>query len=304
MEIRSTTDAPPDTGADTIVVGVFEDERIAHDTEDGALGALVESGEAKARFRHLAHTHAAGRRWILVGLGRARRLDPERARDRRGGGARPRPRARRAVAVLGAAAQRLRPPRRRARGGHAAGGATPTRRGRREGPTRRRPDALVVSAHHDVARGGGRRRAPAPRPPTRARDLGNAPRQRDVARARSPRGRASSPTGVDGRGDGAGGDRGGRAWARSPPSPGARTPSRGSSRSRYEPADVAGPPLGLVGKAVTFDTGGYSIKAAARMHEMKFDMCGGAAVLEATARGRRGSACPRGSSPWSARRRT
>ena len=50
----------------------------------------------------------------------------------------------------------------------------------------------------------------------------------------------------------------------------------------YEPDDVAGPPLGLVGKAVTFDTGGYSIKAAARMHEMKFDMCGGAAVLEAT----------------------
>ena len=34
---------------------------------------------------------------------------------------------------------------------------------------------------------------------------------------------------------------------------------------------------------MTFDTGGYSIKAAARMHEMKFDMCGGAAVLEATA---------------------
>jgi len=33
---------------------------------------------------------------------------------------------------------------------------------------------------------------------------------------------------------------------------------------------------------VTFDSGGYSIKPAARMHEMKFDMCGGAAVLEAT----------------------
>jgi len=50
----------------------------------------------------------------------------------------------------------------------------------------------------------------------------------------------------------------------------------------YEPGDVAGPPLGIVGKAVTFDTGGYSIKAAARMHEMKFDMSGGAAVIEAT----------------------
>ena len=42
-------------------------------------------------------------------------------------------------------------------------------------------------------------------------------------------------------------------------------------------------PLGLVGKAVTFDSGGISIKPAARMHEMKMDMSGGAAVIEATA---------------------
>lgn len=39
--------------------------------------------------------------------------------------------------------------------------------------------------------------------------------------------------------------------------------------------------LGLVGKSVTFDTGGISIKPAASMHEMKMDMSGGAAVLEA-----------------------
>jgi leucyl aminopeptidase len=42
-----------------------------------------------------------------------------------------------------------------------------------------------------------------------------------------------------------------------------------------------GPHLGYVGKAVTFDTGGISIKPAAKMQEMKFDMSGGAAVLEA-----------------------
>jgi leucyl aminopeptidase len=41
-----------------------------------------------------------------------------------------------------------------------------------------------------------------------------------------------------------------------------------------------GPHLAFVGKAVTFDTGGISIKPAAKMHEMKFDMSGGAAVLE------------------------
>jgi leucyl aminopeptidase len=39
--------------------------------------------------------------------------------------------------------------------------------------------------------------------------------------------------------------------------------------------------LGLVGKAVTFDSGGISIKPGAKMAEMKFDMSGGAAVLEA-----------------------
>ena len=42
-----------------------------------------------------------------------------------------------------------------------------------------------------------------------------------------------------------------------------------------------GPLLGLVGKGVTFDTGGISIKPAASMHEMKMDMSGAAAVIEA-----------------------
>ena len=41
--------------------------------------------------------------------------------------------------------------------------------------------------------------------------------------------------------------------------------------------------LTLVGKAVTFDSGGISIKPSAHMHEMKMDMSGGAAVLEAVA---------------------
>ena len=44
---------------------------------------------------------------------------------------------------------------------------------------------------------------------------------------------------------------------------------------------AGGETLGLVGKAVTFDTGGISIKPASKMEEMKMDMSGGAAVLEA-----------------------
>ena len=39
--------------------------------------------------------------------------------------------------------------------------------------------------------------------------------------------------------------------------------------------------LAMVGKGVTFDTGGISIKPGAGMHEMKWDMCGAAAVLGA-----------------------
>jgi leucyl aminopeptidase len=45
----------------------------------------------------------------------------------------------------------------------------------------------------------------------------------------------------------------------------------------------SGPTLGLVGKGVTFDSGGISIKPSAGMELMKKDMSGGAAVLEATA---------------------
>ncbi len=51
---------------------------------------------------------------------------------------------------------------------------------------------------------------------------------------------------------------------------------------RYEPAEAAdGVTLGLVGKAITFDTGGISIKPADGMEKMKYDMAGGAAMLGA-----------------------
>jgi leucyl aminopeptidase len=45
----------------------------------------------------------------------------------------------------------------------------------------------------------------------------------------------------------------------------------------------SGPTLGFVGKGVTFDTGGISLKPGAGMQEMKMDMSGAAAVLEAVA---------------------
>ncbi len=61
--------------------------------------------------------------------------------------------------------------------------------------------------------------------------------------------------------------------------------SRGSSEPAYlihlayKPAKKARRKICLVGKGLTFDSGGISIKPSAKMDEMKYDMSGGAAVL-------------------------
>ena len=53
---------------------------------------------------------------------------------------------------------------------------------------------------------------------------------------------------------------------------------------RHEPKKAAkSPVLGLIGKGITFDTGGISIKPAENMDKMKDDMSGGAAVISAMA---------------------
>ena len=65
--------------------------------------------------------------------------------------------------------------------------------------------------------------------------------------------------------------------------------SRGSSEPAYlihliyKPAKKARRKVCLVGKGLTFDSGGISIKPSAKMDEMKYDMSGGAAVLGAFA---------------------
>lgn len=48
---------------------------------------------------------------------------------------------------------------------------------------------------------------------------------------------------------------------------------------KYQGADAEQRPYALVGKGITFDTGGISLKPGAEMDEMKFDMCGAASVL-------------------------
>ena len=119
-----------------------------------------------------------------------------------------------------------------------------------------------------------------------------------------------------------------RRGRRPTPSRACRSRSRSSTRRRWSPAGTAAssasaaarpnPPrlgryayrpegakahLALVGKGITFDTGGISIKPAASMHEMKGDMGGAAAVIGAVSRSR-GSACRSPSPATCARPRT
>src|SRR5690554_1919327 len=50
---------------------------------------------------------------------------------------------------------------------------------------------------------------------------------------------------------------------------------------KYNGADKDNSPIALVGKGITFDTGGISLKPGPNMDEMKYDMCGAASVIGA-----------------------
>jgi leucyl aminopeptidase len=269
MRVTATTDAPPSTPADTIAVGVFEDEGIAHD-HGGVLQALVDSGEAKRALRKLAVTHAEGRRYIVVGLGGRSAFGPEQARV--------------AAASVLARAKELGAKTLCWEVPHHVSDAVVS--GIVEGtllaayayrefkePESGALEALVLSAHHELDPSAAVAGAEAT---NRARDLQNRPA--NVLTPSSLAARASELEGVSVEVlDRAGLETAGMgAFA---------AVARGSEE---EPRLItisydggSGPHLGFVGKAVTFDSGGISIKPAAKMHEMKFDMSGGAAVLEA-----------------------
>jgi leucyl aminopeptidase len=278
MEVEATTAPPEETGADTVVVGLFQGESL-----QGPAAALVASGEARSSFRKLALTHADGRRWLVVGLGAREEWDAERARlaaavalERTrevgakslcwalpaGGDAEA------AGLVEGTLLAAYRFDRYKARNDEDENGD--------RGPAR-----LVVSAEDklDEAVRIGKVVAEAQ---NAARDLQNTPANELTPSRLGERARelAAEVEGlsveVDGRSEIE--RRGMGAFA---------SVARGSDTEpalitmRYEGPSPTGPTLGFVGKAVTFDTGGISIKPAAKMHEMKFDMSGGAAVIEA-----------------------
>jgi leucyl aminopeptidase len=273
MRVSSTTQAPPDTGADTIAVGVFEGERIAHDV-DGVLQGLVDSGEARTGLRKVAVAHAGGRRYVLAGLGRRDDFDDERARVA-------------AAAVAGRArdlaTRRLcwEVPHHVDAPGFVEGtllAAYEYRPHKTDDDDDPRIEELVVSAHHDTS-AEVERAAVATQAANAARDLQNAPANELTPSALAERARALPGVQVD---------VWGRAEIEAAGMGAFAAVARGSHAEpqlitiRHEPADVTGPLLGFVGKGVTFDSGGISIKPSMKMSEMKFDMSGAAAVLEAT----------------------
>jgi leucyl aminopeptidase len=282
--------------ADTVAIGVFEGDELPADAPE-QVAELLRSGEARRSHKALALTHADGRRWLIAGLGKRDEFTPERARVA-AAGARERAREISARTMCWLAppvengdidrevAQALvqgtmladysfesfKSASARAAGDEHDGEEPP-----------KHLERLIVAGGEDLERAVADAAIVA-EAVNEARDLQNRPANDLTPTALGEYARAlageieSLAVEVEGR-EG--------ILARSMGALAAVT--QGSEQEpalitmRYEPEGASGPLLGLVGKAVTFDSGGISIKPGAKMAEMKFDMSGGAAVICAVA---------------------
>jgi leucyl aminopeptidase len=283
VTVTTRSGAPEETAADTRVVGVFEGQSL----DDEALQRLVELGEAKRGLKKVAvaHEDAPGggqRRVLIAGLGNRDKFGPEEARVAAAAAA---GRAK----ELGAVSLSWAAP-----GG--AGIAAALVEGtllklysfdRFKSQSNDNGDGGVESlevAGESVDADEVERGRVAAVAANAARDLQNLP-----ANVATPSFLAERATEIADQHDAlevelfdrdAIAARGMGAFA---------SVAQGSDVEprlivlRYRPSGASGPHLGFVGKAVTFDTGGISIKPSAKMQEMKFDMSGGAAVIEAMA---------------------
>jgi leucyl aminopeptidase len=296
MQISATEQPAGTTDADTIAIGVFEGEQ-APGGAPAELAELLSSGEARRSFKALALAHAEDKRWLLVGLGERARFTPERARV--------------AASVARARAKELAtstlcwqlPGGTAEQEGRAIAGAlvegtvlsdysfelyktSAAGEGADDGDARRALDGLIVCGERDletaVTDAGLVSEAA-----NRARDLQNRPANdlTPTALGEYAQATAEQVDGLSVRVDG-------RAYLIEQGMGAFAAVAQGSEQEpalitiRYEPAAATETPstrptLGLVGKAVTFDSGGISLKPSAKMAEMKFDMSGGAAVIEA-----------------------
>jgi leucyl aminopeptidase len=285
MEVSATTTPGGSGAADTIVLGVFEDHPAAAEPP-AEIGRLIASGEARGTFKSLALAHVADVRWLLVGLGPREQLTPERARVL---AAVARERARELAArtlcwqlphgasadvaaalVEGTLLADYRFDRHKSAPADVA--APP-----------KHLTALELAAPSDLSSVVAEA-ALVGAAVNAARDLQNRPANdlTPTALAAHAQALAREIDGLSVEVEGREGilARGMGAFA---------AVAQGSYQEpalitlRYKGPAARGPVLGFVGKAVTFDSGGISLKPGAKMSEMKFDMSGGAAVIEAVA---------------------
>jgi leucyl aminopeptidase len=285
VRVAASPDPLTATDAGVLALGVF-----AGETPSVAEAAqLLGRGEARTSARHLAVTHVGERPLIVAGLGAREAFDGEAAR--------------RVAALITRRARELRAIRLAVQLPDDAGPdvaealvlgvALTDYRFDRFRPERGEDDGrplqalTIAGAGTEQARAAVARGEVLARAQNRARDLGNRP-PNDL----SPAELARYATELAGRFDTLTCEvtpedelraRGMGAFA---------AVAQGSDQPaqmitlRYEPglANAADAPrLALVGKAVTFDSGGLNIKTGPGMLGMKYDMCGGAAVIEAVA---------------------
>jgi leucyl aminopeptidase len=283
--VQATTDPPLDTEADVIAVGLFEDAEAPARLPQGLIQGLLGSGEASGELGHVAVLHAGRQRVIVVGLGAGEGFDAERARV---AAAAAHERALElscsvlcweSPAGVGSSAERI-------VAGVVEGTLLHAYRFDRYRPAAsadRRVARLIVTNPDDLGEAVLRAEVVA-KAQNRARALGDTPANdlpprvlAEYAASLADAQPALQVTIMDGEAIQAAGMGAFAAVAQ-----GSAEDAR-LIRLDYEPLEARGPRLGFVGKGVTFDSGGLSLKPAGDMHEMKFDMCGGAAVIEAVA---------------------
>ncbi len=281
IEVTTRKGDPAETSADTQVVGIFDGEPSGIEVID----KLVESGEIKASYKSSGVAHAHGARYLAVGLGKREDFTEERSRVVG------------AVTVaaakgLGAKSLCVSGPSNEGEAGTAGAfveGAILKNYSFDQYKSKPEDDdgdksiaSIEIVTETDIDE-SVRISVAAADAANRARDLQNQPSN------------VATPSYLADRAATIAADHGlefeihDREWIESKPMGAFAAVAQGSSEEprlivlRYNGAGASGPTLGFVGKAVTFDTGGISLKPSAKMEEMKFDMSGGAAVLEATA---------------------
>jgi leucyl aminopeptidase len=306
VNVSWTTDPPQQTVADTVAIGVFEGDD-APTEAPAQVDELLVSGEARRSFKSLALTHAGGKRWLTVGLGAREDFTPERARVV---AAVARERAReistkvlcwQAPGADGDVAAALvqgtmladysfdsyKSTAKDTQKGAGTLAGTPHEGGQAGKPEAeskpKRLEGLVLTGDGDLAIVVGDA-AIVSEAVNEARDLQNRPANDLTPTALADHARRLGEeiehlsVEVEGRAGIVARSMGAFAAV-----------AQGSEQEpalitmRYEPPGASGPLLGFVGKAVTFDSGGISLKPGAKMAEMKFDMSGGAAVISALA---------------------